>query len=159
MPRPTMITVTTRSGWFHLLNFKVVHGVTSSILCMPHKIRIIELVKVVIMFTRKGEGKIVNDFEQMRQSLYDVDIEAHRIYNHHIMENLTVNTSTVIVGHTFSSNSTIIDLTIQSSRSVAKVEVLIFSIRHTNICYFRPCLRSHLGHMWFTIIRLRSSAH
>lgn len=75
------------------------------------------------------------------------------------MKNLMTNSSIVIVGHTFPSNNTIIDLMIQSRRSVAKVEVLTFSMYRINTCLIYPYIRSCLGHMWFMTIRLWLSLH
>lgn len=41
----------------------------------------------------------------------------------------------------------VIDLMIESSRSVVKIEVLTFSMFQTNTCHNHPCLKSHLGHV------------
>ncbi|THU56947.1 hypothetical protein C4D60_Mb11t22580 [Musa balbisiana] len=72
--------------------------------------------------------------------------DARRIPNHHIMEDLMANSSTMVVGHSSSSSGAVIDLMIRSSKPMAKVEVLIFSNLLTNTRHNRTCLMSHLGH-------------
>ncbi|RWW19243.1 hypothetical protein GW17_00016726 [Ensete ventricosum] len=111
---------------------------------MPHKTQITELDKVLVMFIRGRERGRRRRRQWMNLSICDrayrvsTQNKAHRIHSRRIMENLTTNNSTVIVGHSSPINNMI-----QSSRSVAKVEAPTFTNTY---------LRSHLGHRVHCIV-------
>lgn len=75
-------------------------------------------------------------------------IGAHHLPNLCIMENLTTNSSTIIIGHSSPSSCTVV-----------KVEVSTFSNLLTNTCHNCTSLRNRLGYVCFMTIRLRQSSH